>query len=308
VEPPNEYGRVLRTAGGLVDRVVEVRDATPDELAVREINAGFYAFDARMLREALGKLTPENDQGELLLPDVLPHLRAAGGDLLAHRTADDVSTIGVNNRIDLALAERHLRLRLLHGHMLAGAGIVDPETTFVDVGVRLDPDCVIHPFTVLHGATHVASGAHVGPHAVLHDATVGEGAAAGPFCYLRPGAVLAPRSRAGTYVEIKNARVGERSKVPHLSYIGDADIGEDTNIGAGNITANYDGRRKHRTSIGSNVRTGSDNVFVAPVTVGDEAITGAGSIITKDVPPAALGIARARQTNIEGYAHRTTDD
>jgi bifunctional UDP-N-acetylglucosamine pyrophosphorylase/glucosamine-1-phosphate N-acetyltransferase len=192
--------------------------------------------------------------------------------------------------------------------MLNGAGIVDPDTTFVEAGVRLAPDCVIQPFTVLRGTTVVEEGAVVGPHAVLQDAHVGPGASAGPFCYLRPGAVLLADAKAGTYVEIKGSVVGERSKVPHLSYIGDAEIGPDTNIGAGAITANYDGRRKHRTQIGARVRTGSHNVFVAPVTIGDEAVIAAGSAITQDVPGGALGIARSRQVNKEDYASRVRDD
>ncbi|CAA9552073.1 MAG: N-acetylglucosamine-1-phosphate uridyltransferase / Glucosamine-1-phosphate N-acetyltransferase [uncultured Thermoleophilia bacterium] len=307
VPGPNAYGRVMRDATGAVARVVEVRDATPDELATTEINAGFYAFDAAGLRAALDRVTPDNDQGELYLPDVLPLLRA-DGTVVACLTDDDVSTVGVNTRVDLAEAARLLQLRLLEEHMLRGAGIVDPATTYVEHGVALEPDCVIHPFSVLRGTTRVETGAEVGPHAVLHDAVVGAGATAGPFVYLRPGAELRSGSKAGTYVEIKNAVLGEAAKVPHLSYIGDADIGEGTNIGAGTITANYDGRRKHRTTIGARVRSSSDVVFVAPVTVGDDAVTGAGSIITKDVPPGALGIARARQTNIEDYAARRRDD
>jgi bifunctional UDP-N-acetylglucosamine pyrophosphorylase/glucosamine-1-phosphate N-acetyltransferase len=308
VHEPNDYGRVVRGPDGAVDRVVEVRDATPQERALAETNAGFYAFDAEALRAALDGLTPDNDQGELYLPDVLPILRAGGGRIVAHRTEAADCTIGVNTRIDLADAERLLRRRLLEGHMLAGAGIVDPETTFVEADVVLEPDCVIHPFTALRGSTRVESGAQVGPHAVLQDAHVGAGATAGPFCYLRPGAVLLAGAKAGTYVEVKGSVLREGAKVPHLSYIGDADIGPGTNIGAGAITANYDGRRKHRTVIGARVRTGSHNVFVAPVTIGDEAIIGAGSAITEDVPEGALGIARARQVNIEDYARRPTRD
>ena len=307
VDPPNAYGRVLRDEAGNVDRVVEVRDASALELTVRETNAGFYCFDAAELRRTLPLLRPDNDQGELYLADVLPHVRASGGRIVAHTTADAVTTTGVNDRVDLANAERLLRMRLLEAHMLLGVGIVDPATTFVDVEVELAPDCTIHPFTVLRGRTRVAAGASVGPHAVLHDAVVGPGAGAGPFCYLRPGAVLEEGARVGTYVEVKNSVLGPRAKVPHLSYVGDADIGAGTNIGAGNITANFDGRRKHRTTIGANVKTGSDTVFVAPVEIGDDAMTGAGSIITKDVPPGALGIARARQTNLEEFVYRKQD-
>jgi bifunctional UDP-N-acetylglucosamine pyrophosphorylase/glucosamine-1-phosphate N-acetyltransferase len=307
VPPPNAYGRVVRDANGTVDHVVEARDASPAILELTEINTGFYAFDTAALRGALAQLRPDNAQGELYLPDVLPILREARGHIVGHVTDDMVSTMGVNTRVDLADAERHMRLRLLEQHMLAGAGIVDPESTFVEHGVVLEPDCLIHPFTVLRGTTRVCSGAQVGPHAVLVDAVVGEGAKVGPFCYLRPGARLATGSKAGTFVEIKNSNVGEGAKVPHLSYIGDADIGAGTNIGAGNITANYHAGKKHRTRIGAHVHTGSDNVFVAPVTIGDDALTGAGSIITDDVPEGALGMARARQVNIDGYARRNHD-
>ena len=307
VPPPNAYGRVVRDPNGSVDHVVEAADASPAILANTEINTGFYAFDAAALRVALARLRPDNAQGELYLPDVLPLLREHRGHIVGHVTDDVVSTMGVNTRVDLADAERFMRLRLLEQHMLAGAGIVDPESTFVEYGVVLEPDCTIHPFTVLRGATKVCSGAHVGPHAVLVDAEVGEGAKIGPFCYLRPGARLATNAKAGTFVEIKNSNVGEGAKVPHLSYIGDADIGAGTNIGAGNITANYHAGKKHRTTIGAHVHTGSDNVFVAPVTIGDDAYTGAGSIITDDVPEGALGMARARQVNIDGYARRNND-
>jgi bifunctional UDP-N-acetylglucosamine pyrophosphorylase/glucosamine-1-phosphate N-acetyltransferase len=215
--------------------------------------------------------------------------------------------MGVNTRVELAVAERHARMRILTEHMLAGVGIVDPETTFVDHAVSLEPDCLIQPFTILQGTTQVKAGAEIGPHAVLVDAVVGEDAKVGPFCYLRPGAVLARGAKAGSFVEIKNSHVGEGAKVPHLSYVGDAEIGPGSNIGAGNITANYHAGKKNRTVIGANVHTGSDNVFVAPVTVGDNAITGAGSIITEDVPADALAIARARQVNIDGYARRDPD-
>ena len=307
VPPPNGYGRVVRDPNGSVDHVVEAGDASPAILAITEINTGFYAFDAGALRDALARLRPNNVQGELYLPDVLPILREGRGHIVGHLTADVVSTMGVNTRVDLAAAERFMRLRLLEAHMLAGAGIVDPESTFVEHGVVLEPDCTIHPFTVLRGATRVCSGAQVGPHAVLVDAEVGEGATIGPFCYLRPGARLATNAKAGTFVEIKNSNVGEGAKVPHLSYIGDADIGAGTNIGAGTITANYHAGKKHRTTIGAHVHTGSDNVFVAPVTIGDDAYTGAGSIITDDVPDGALGMARARQVNIDGYARRSDD-
>jgi bifunctional UDP-N-acetylglucosamine pyrophosphorylase / glucosamine-1-phosphate N-acetyltransferase len=308
VDPAGAYGRIVREPDGTVARVVEARDASPAQLTLTEINAGFYVFDAGALRTALGALRPDNAQGEFYLPDVLPLIGAAGGRIAGHVTDDVSSLLGVNSRVELADAERRRRHRILEAHMLAGAGIVDPATTFVDHGVTLEPDCRIEPFTVLRGTTHVAAGAEVGPHAVLVDARVGPGARVGPFCYLRPGANLAAGAKAGTFVEIKNSEIGEGAKVPHLSYIGDADIGAGTNIGAGNITANYHAGRKTRTTIGAHVHTGSDTVFVAPVSIGDDAYTGAGSIITDDVPEGALAIARARQVNIDGYARRSNDD
>ncbi|MFM9125041.1 MAG: amidohydrolase family protein [Actinomycetota bacterium] len=226
----------------------------------------------------------------------------------AAEIADPALLLGVNTRVELAEAAALLRARLLEGHMLAGAGIVDPDSTYVDADVELAPDCVVHPGTVLRGATRLATGAEAGPHSVLDGAVLEAGAQAGPFAHLRPGTHLRAGARVGAFAETKNADVGARSKIPHLSYVGDAEIGEDTNIGAGNITANYDGVDKHRTVIGSRVRTGSDCVFVAPVSVGDDATTGAGSIITDDVPPGALGIARARQVVKENYAQRRRDD
>jgi bifunctional UDP-N-acetylglucosamine pyrophosphorylase/glucosamine-1-phosphate N-acetyltransferase len=225
---------------------------------------------------------------------------------------NDVDAVhGVNTRVDLAQAAAVLRARVLERHMLGGVTILDPGSTWIDATVSIEPDVVVHPYTTLRGATHVASGAQVGPHVVAEDASVGADATVGPFAYLRPGATLAAGAKVGTFVEVKNARIGERTKVPHLSYIGDADIGEDTNIGAGAITANYRPERgggKQRTVIGRNVHTGSDNVFVAPVEIGDDAWIGAGSTITEDVPPGALAIARARQVVKEKYGDRERDD
>jgi len=308
VPSPNAYGRVVRDRDGAVERIVEAADASAAQRLLTETNAGVYAFDADALRAAIAELGADNAQGERYLPDVLPILRSRRDHVLGHVTDDEVSTMGVNTRVDLAEAERQMRLRLLHGHMLAGVGIVDPATTFVDHGVTLEADCRIEPFTVLRGTTHVAAGAVVGPHAVLVDAAVGAGAKVGPFCYLRPGAVLEEQAKVGTFVEIKNSVVGPGAKVPHLSYMGDADIGEGANIGAGNITGNYHAGRKHRTTIGAHVHTGSDTVFVAPVTLGEGAATAAGSIITDDVPADALAVARARQVNKDGYARRYRAD
>ena len=235
-------------------------------------------------------------------------LVADGGRVAVHKGGDPVEAEGVNTRVELAAAAVELRDRINEGHMLAGVTIVDPSTTWIDADAVLEPDAVIHPFTVIRGASRVAAAAEVGPHAVLVDAVVGERALVGPFCYLRPGTVLEAGAKAGTFVEIKNSHIGERTKVPHLTYLGDADVGHDTNIAAGNITANQEHTRvKERTVIGSNVRTGVDNAFVAPVSIGDDAWIAAGSVITEDVPPGALGIARAKQVNKEGRGGKRND-
>lgn len=301
------YGRVLRGTDGTL-RIVEARDATPDELEVGEVNAGLYVFDATSLRAALADLGTDNAAGEQYLPDVLPAIAATGGILHAVPLADPHALAGVNTRVEMAEAADELRRRILHDLMLQGVGIVDPSTTYVDAAAAIEPDAVIHPFTVIRGACRIAAGAEVGPHSVLTDAVVESGAVAGPFAHLRPGSVLRADSRVGAFSETKNTVLGRGSKIPHLSYVGDAEIGEDSNIGAGNITANFDGREKHRTVIGDRVRTGSDCVFVAPVTIGDDVTTGAGSIITDDVPTGALAIARARQINKERYAEGKRDE
>jgi bifunctional UDP-N-acetylglucosamine pyrophosphorylase/glucosamine-1-phosphate N-acetyltransferase len=306
IEPEGHrpYGRIVRGENGELAAIVEERDATPEQLEIRELNASVYVFSAPDLWWALGELGTDNAQGELYLTDTLARLVQEGRRAVVHRSADPDVAEGVNTRVDLALAASLLRKRILTAHMLAGVTVVDPQTTWIEADVVIDPDAVIQPFTVLRGRTAVRSGAEIGPHVVAVDAEIGQGATVGPFCYLRPGSVLAAGVKAGTFVEIKNAQIGERSKVPHLSYIGDADIGEDTNIGAGAITANYREERfeeKQRTVIGSNVHTGSQNVFVPPVEIGDDAWTGAGSAITEDVPKGALAIARARQVNKEGY-------
>lgn len=306
MDSPGSYGRVIRAADGGV-RIVEARDATADELAVQEVNAGLYVFSAEMLRPALEGLTADNTQDEFYLPDVVPAIANAGHRVSAQLFADASFFYGINTRVELAEAAQVLRLRILQEHMLNGAGIVDPETTYIDADVQLASDTVIYPFTVLQGSTQLATGATAGPHSVLTDAILEEGAQAGPFAHLRAGTILRAGARVGAFTEMKNAEVGARSKVPHLSYIGDATIGEDTNIGAGNITANYDGTAKHQTVIGDRVRTGSDCVFIAPVEIGDDAVTGAGSIITDAVPAGALGIARARQIIKEGYTKRKRD-
>ena len=323
LDDPGVYGRVIRDADGEVLKVVEAKapgDATPEELAVREVNSGVYAFDGAALTAALERLESDNAQGELYLPDVLPLLRAAGQRVAAQPVDDPTLTLGINDRVELAHVRALAQRRIHEQHMLSGVTIVDPDSTSIDAGVAIGRDTTVEPFSQLRGATTIGEGAVIGAMSTLIDCRIGDGATilhshmtqamvddgalVGPFAYLRPHAHLHANAKAGTFVEIKNSEIGAGTKVPHLSYIGDAEIGEGSNIGASTITANYDGRRKHRTTIGRGVRTSSDTVFVAPVTVGDGAYTGAGSVITDDIPPGALGIARERQRNIEGYAAR----
>jgi bifunctional UDP-N-acetylglucosamine pyrophosphorylase / glucosamine-1-phosphate N-acetyltransferase len=323
LDDPDGYGRIVRAADGSVERVVETKDpndATTAELAIREINTGVYAFQGGELLGALEQLRADNAQGELYLPDVLPLLRANGHGIAAHTVTDPTIALGVNDRRQLAQITTLARTRINDSHMLDGVTLADPQTTYIEADVTIGRDTVIEPTCFLKGTTTVGEGCRIGPLTTLIDATVGDEATilqshvvgaridakatVGPFTYLRPNAHLHPKAKAGAFVEIKNSEIGTGTKVPHLSYIGDTDIGEQTNIGAGNITANYDGRQKHRTTIGDHVKTSSDTVFVAPVTIGDGAYTGAGSVITDDVPPGALGMARSRQTNIEGYADR----
>lgn len=301
---PGAYGRIVRGEDGSLAAIVEAADAAPEELAGGEANSSVYAFSSASLWPALSLLQAENAQGELYLTDTVRHIVAAGGRAAVWQSPDPVQPLGVNTRAELAAAAAVLRRRINEAHLLAGVGIVDPETTWIDAAVELAPDSVIHPFTILRGRTTVERGAEIGPHAVVVDSRVGEGALVGPFCYLRPGTVLGAGAKAGTFVEVKSSTLGDRARVPHLSYIGDADIGEDSNIAAGAITANLPheaGRGKQRTRIGRNVRTGVDNAFIAPVTIGDNAWVAAGSVITDDVPANALAIARARQVNKEGY-------
>lgn len=310
-DDPGMYGRIVRGAEGALEAIVEARDATPEQLAIREVNSSIYVFAAAALWKALEHLDSDNSQGELYLTDTIERIVASGARAAVHTAPDPVEALGVNTRAELAAAGAALRDRINEEHMLAGVMIVDPASTWIDSLVELEPEVVVHPFTVLRGRTVVEEGAEIGPHVVAVDACIGRGATVGPFCYLRPGTILEAGAKAGTFVEIKSSRVGERAKVPHLSYIGDADIGEGTNIGAGAITANYRpevGPGKQRTTIGRNVRIAVDNSFVAPVTVGDNAYTAAGSVITEDVPPGALAIARARQVNKEGYADGKRDD
>ncbi len=320
---PGSYGRIVRGSEGDIEQIVETKqpgEATAEQLAIREINTGTYAFAAAPLLDALGKITNENPQGEYLLGDVLPVMRAAGHRVAAHLTADRSANLGVNTRADLAIVESKARERILDRHMRDGVTITDPGSTWIDAEVELEADARIDPGTTLRGASTVGAGSVVGPHTTLIDSRIGrevsiphsylvdcdvlDRCSVGPFAYIRPGTKLREGAKAGTFVEIKNSEVGAGSKVPHLSYIGDTEIGEEANIGAGAITANYDGYRKHRTVIGDRAQIGVDTALVAPVDVGDAAYTGAGSVITKNVPPGALGIARAKQRKIEGYSER----
>ena len=323
VEDPAGYGRVVRDSDGSVLRVVETKtpgDATEAELAIREINTGIYAFDAQALTAALAQVGADNAQGEFYLPDVLPIMRADGLRVGGWEMRDESQLLGINDRVGLAQVRAAAQRAILEAHMRAGVTIVDPACTVIDVGVQIGADAVIAPFTSLHGATVIGADARIGPlttmtdcevgpgasvvHSYAQGASIGERVTVGPFAYLRPGAVLREGAKAGTFVEIKNSDVGPGAKVPHLSYIGDTDIGAKTNIGAGTITANYDGVNKSRTTIGAGAFVSVDTMLVAPVSVGDGAYTAAGSVITKDVPPGALGVARARQENIDHYAER----
>jgi bifunctional UDP-N-acetylglucosamine pyrophosphorylase/glucosamine-1-phosphate N-acetyltransferase len=321
LEEPGAYGRVVRAGSGEVERVVEAKaagDADADQLAIPEINAGTYVFDSAPLAAALATLSNDNAQGEYYLPDVFPALREAGHTVAAHLADDFAVTMGINNRVDLAAVETEARRRLLEAHMLAGVTVVDPASTWVDAGVEIAADARIEPGTNLRGATSVGAHAVVGPQTTLIDSSVGvesvvlhsylvecevrDGCSVGPFAYLRPGAVLDAGAKAGTFVEIKNSHIGKSAKVPHLSYVGDADVGGGANIGAGTITANYDGFRKSRTVIGVDVRIGVDTMLIAPVEVGDSAYTAAGAVIKSDVPEGALAVSENSQRNIDGYA------
>ncbi len=323
LEDPSGYGRVVRAPDGTVERVVETKapgDATELELHIREVNTGLFAFDGDALLAALDDVRSDNAQGELYLPDVLPVLRMHERTVVAHEISDPQQTRGINDRVGLAEVVAIAQQQIHERHMVAGATIVNPAATTIDAGVEIDQDAVIAPFTSLHGATRIGARASIGPlstlidasvgtdatvlHSYVNGAAVGDRVSVGPFAYLRPGTILREGAKAGTFVEIKNSDIGPGAKVPHLSYIGDTDIGERTNIGAGTITANYDGTHKNRTHIGAGAFVSVDTMFVAPVSLGDGAYTGAGSVITHNVPPGALGVARARQRNIEGYADR----
>ncbi len=324
---PSGYGRVVRAPDGTVERVVESKragDASELELEIREVNTGVFAFDGRELAAALTEVGDDNAQGELYLPDVLTILREREHTVVAYELNDPAEALQVNDRRQLAAVRAIAQRQIIERHQLAGVTVDAPRATVIDVDVEIGEDSVVAPFTSLLGSTRIGAGSTVGPGSTLIDARVGDASTVvhsfvreatvedrvnvGPFAHLRPGTVLRTGSKAGTFVEIKNSEVGAGSKVPHLSYIGDTEIGEDTNLGASTVTANYDGFSKHRTRIGSRVHGGVDTTFVAPVEVGDDAYTAAGSVIGQAVPPGALagspGVARSQQRNVDGYARR----
>ncbi|TDB38306.1 MAG: bifunctional UDP-N-acetylglucosamine diphosphorylase/glucosamine-1-phosphate N-acetyltransferase GlmU [Actinobacteria bacterium] len=320
LDDPTGYGRIVRDGAGALSAIVEHKDLGPSQLGITEVNTGTYCFDAEVLFEHLDRLGNANAQGEYYLTDMIALFRAEGLLVADIATDDPLETLGVNTRVQLAEAAKVLQRRINREHMLAGVTMTDPDLVWIAPTVSLGRDIVLEPMTMLAGATVIGDHCIIGPDSRITDSTVGvrvvvdssvvlgsvigDDASVGPRAYLRPGTVLEPRARAGTSVEIKNSVVGEGSKVPHLSYIGDATIGKGVNVGAGTITCNYDGARKHRTVIGDGAFIGSDTMLVAPVTVGEGAITGAGSAIAKDVPAGALGIERCEQRNVDGWAAR----
>jgi bifunctional UDP-N-acetylglucosamine pyrophosphorylase/glucosamine-1-phosphate N-acetyltransferase len=322
---PTGYGRIVRDSDGTVDRIFETKRTdglTSEDLAVKEVNLGTYVFDPQTLFDALENVGLE--QGERYLTGVLPLIREEGGTIAAHMTDDADAALGINDRAGLMAADEVAQRRIIERHAHAGVTFLQPGTTRVEEGVTIGRDTTIAPGTVLEGTTVIGERCEIGPHTTVRNGMIGDGATVihsfvleaevradtkvGPFAYLRPGTVIGEGAKVGTFVEIKNSNVGAGAKVPHLSYIGDADIGENSNIGASTITANYDGRKKHRTKLGKSVKTGIHTSLVAPLDIGDRAYTGAGSTINEDVPDGALGIARARQKNIEGYADRVEED
>jgi bifunctional UDP-N-acetylglucosamine pyrophosphorylase / glucosamine-1-phosphate N-acetyltransferase len=320
VGDPAGYGRVIRDAKGALAQIVEEADATPEQRAIDEINSGCYAFDGALLADAVKRVATGNAQGQEYLTDVVEIMRGDGHPAGTVVAADPSEIQGVNDRVQLAQARRVYNGRLLEAWMRAGVTIMDPAATWIDVDVTLAPDAEILPGTHLEGRTSIGAGARIGPNCLLRDtsvaedatvlyavsesAEIGSGASVGPFARLRPGTRIGPKAHIGTNVELKNATVGEGSKVPHLTYVGDADIGAYSNIGAATVFVNYDGAAKHHSTVGDHVRIGSDTMLVAPVHVGDGAYTAAGSVITEDIPPGALGIARSRQHNAEGWVER----
>ncbi|MGV9824240.1 MULTISPECIES: bifunctional UDP-N-acetylglucosamine diphosphorylase/glucosamine-1-phosphate N-acetyltransferase GlmU [unclassified Gordonia (in: high G+C Gram-positive bacteria)] len=323
-DEPTGYGRIIRTNDGSVQAIVEEKDATPAQRPITEVNAGVYAFDAAALRTALDKLSTDNAQGEFYLTDVVEIARDAGHAVRAFTVDDPMLVAGCNDRVQLADLGAELNRRIIRRHQLAGVTVVDPSSTWIDVDVEIEADVHIDPGTQLHGHTHIGADAVIGPDTTLtdvvvrrgatvirthgSDAVIGPDATVGPFAYLRPGTRLGAHGKIGTFVETKNAMIGDHSKVPHLTYVGDAVIGEESNIGASSVFVNYDGVNKHQTVIGSHCRTGSDNMFVAPVQVGDGAYTGAGTVVREDIPPGALAVSAGTQRNIEGWVVRKRPD
>ncbi|MBK4138265.1 bifunctional UDP-N-acetylglucosamine diphosphorylase/glucosamine-1-phosphate N-acetyltransferase GlmU [Corynebacterium macginleyi] len=317
---PTGYGRIMRETDGSVSAIVEHKDATEEQRLVDEVNSGVFAFDATALRDALTKLDTDNAQGELYITDVLEIARTAGHSVGAHVAADPQELAGVNDRVQLAAAGRELNRRMVDKAMRGGATIIDPETTWIGVNVTIGTDVTIHPGTQLWGATSIADNAEVGPDSTLTNMQIGTGASVvrthgsdsvigvnakiGPFTFIRPNTIVGEDGKLGGFVEAKNAEIGRGTKVPHLTYIGDATIGEETNIGASSVFVNYDGVNKHHTTIGSHVRTGSDTMFIAPVSVGDGAYSGAGTVIKEDVPAGALVVSGGKQRNIEGWVEK----
>jgi len=320
VPDPGGYGRILRTQDGEVTAIVEQADATPSQQEIREVNAGVYAFDVAVLCSALSQLRSDNARQERYLTDVVA-IVAQDGQIVHARHVDDSALVaGVNDRVQLAELGAELNRRIVTAHQRSGVTVIDPTTTWIDVDVTIGQDSLIRPGTQLLGNTTIGASCLVGPDTTLTDVTVGEaatvvrthgtsaviggGAAVGPFAYLRPGTVLGNQGKLGAFVETKNATIGTGTKVPHLTYVGDADIGEHSNIGASSVFVNYDGQTKQRTTVGSHVRTGSDTMFVAPVTVGDGAYTGAGTVLREDVPPGALAVSAGSQRTIEDWVTR----
>lgn len=322
-DDPTGYGRIIRD-GDAVAAIVEHKDATPEQRAITEVNAGVYAFDAAALRVGLSKLSTDNVQGEYYLTDIVEIARGEGRAVRGHTVADPVLVAGCNDRAQLSALGAELNRRIIRRHQLDGVTVVDPATTWIDIDVTIEPDAQIRPGTQLHGRTHISTDTVIGPDTTLTDVTVGAGAqvirthgsdavigadaTVGPFAYLRPGTALGVAGKIGTFVETKNATIGEGSKIPHLTYVGDATIGKHSNVGASSVFVNYDGVAKHRTVIGDHCRTGSDNMFVAPVTVGDGAYTGAGTVVRQDVPPGALAVSAGEQRVIEDWVVRKRPD
>ncbi len=322
-DDPTGYGRIVRSAGGAIEAIVEQKDATAEQAAIREVNTGTYCFDSRVLFEHLDRLDTSNAQGEFYLTDMVAILVSEGLGVVAVPTDDPEETLGVNSRVQLAEATRVLQARVNEAHMLAGVTMVAPELVWIAPSVSIGRDVVLEPMTFLTGTTRIGDRAHIGPNTRINDssvaedaridssvlisAEVGPGANVGPVAYLRPGTKLAAHAKAGTCVEIKNSVVGEGSKVPHLSYIGDATLGSGVNVGAGSITCNYDGVDKHPTVVEDNAFIGSATMLVAPVRIGEGATTAAGSAISKDVPAGSLGIERAEQRTVEAWAKRRKD-